>query len=113
MVFGSNYAMPAEIWRRVRGSVHRDVHDVHDDLDLSYHLEPDMDVVYDRGLIVQISARPFDSFGTLWRRLALVWSTLSLDFAEQSPAARRRARAEWAEAQSAAAAAGENPGLVA
>ncbi|CAN5205755.1 glycosyltransferase family A protein [soil metagenome] len=113
MVFGSNYAMPAEIWRRVRGTVHRDLRDVHDDLDLSYHFEPDMTVLYDRELVVQVSARPFDSFGSLWRRLSLVWSTLSLDFAEQSPAIRRRLRTEWATAQVAenGAPQEENPGL--
>jgi len=113
MVFGSNYAMPAEIWRRVRGTVNRGVLDVHDDLDLSWHFEPDMDVLYDRGLIVQISARPFDSFGSLWRRVSLVWSTLSLDFAEQSPSSRRRARNDWADAQELELPRGENPGLVA
>jgi len=92
MVFGSNFAMPAEIWHRVRGSVNRTVREIHDDLDLSWHLEPDMGVVYERDLIVQISARPFDSFATLGRRIAWVYTTLALDFAEQSPFERRRAR---------------------
>ena len=92
MVFGSNFAMPTEIWRRLRGSVNRTVREIHDDLDLSWHFEPDMDVVYDRSLTVQISARPFDSFATLGRRVAWVYTTLALDFAEQSPFERRRAR---------------------
>jgi glycosyltransferase involved in cell wall biosynthesis len=111
MVFGSNYAMPVAIWRRLRGTVNRENRDVHDDLDLSYHFQPDMDVLYDRGLIVQISARPFDSLGSLWRRLSLVWKTFAIDFREQSPAARRRARNEWVEAQLPSPE--ENRGLVA
>jgi len=95
MVFGSNFAMPAEIWHRLRGSVNRTVRAIHDDLDLSWHFEPDMDVIYDRELVVQISARPFDSLATLGRRVAWVYTTLALDFAEQSPLERRRARRRW------------------
>jgi len=108
MVFGSNFAMPAGIWRRVRGSVNRTVREIHDDLDLSWHLEPDMDVVYNRELLVQISARPFDSLATLGRRVAWVYTTLALDFAEQSPLERRRARRSHANAANANATANAN-----
>lgn len=96
-VFGSNFAMPAELWRRLRGKVNRSVPTIHDDLDLSWHIEPDMDVIYEPSLRVQISARPFSSAAALGRRLAWVYTTLSLDFAEQSPVRRRRARREFAE----------------
>jgi glycosyltransferase involved in cell wall biosynthesis len=113
-LFGSNFAMPAEVWRRVRGTVNRGVRNIHDDLDLSWHLEPDMNVVYDRGLRVQISARPFGSPAALGRRLGWVYTTLSLDFAEQSPLRRRRARREWLESQLALMEIDETPdGLVA
>ncbi len=98
-LFGSNFAMPAEVWRRVRGTVNRTVRNIHDDLDLSWHLEPDMDVIYDRGLHVRISARPFSSAAALGRRLGWVYTTLSLDFAEQSPLRRRRLRREWLDEQ--------------
>jgi glycosyltransferase involved in cell wall biosynthesis len=95
-LFGSNFAMPIEMWRRVRSTVNSDVREVHDDLDLSYHLLPDMDVVYDGSLHVEISARPFASFPALGRRLAWVYTTLSLDFREISPRERRRQRRAWA-----------------
>lgn len=95
MLFGSNYAIPAEVWQKVRNTVHSNVRTVHDDLDLSYHLQPGMDVIYDPQLIVQISARPFDSLGGLARRVAWVYSTFALNFAELSPFARQRARNEW------------------
>jgi glycosyltransferase involved in cell wall biosynthesis len=98
-LFGSNFAMPAEMWQRVRGTVNRTVRTIHDDLDLSWHLEPDMDVVYDSGMRVQISARPFRSAAALGRRLSWVYTTLSLDFAEQSPFERRRARRRWLDEQ--------------
>lgn len=95
-LFGSNYAMPAEMWRRVRGSVNRTVREIHDDLDLSYHLTAEMNVIYDEALRVKVSSRPFASFSALGRRLAWVYTTLSLDFAEESPIERRRKRRQWA-----------------
>ncbi|MCU1413539.1 MAG: glycosyltransferase family 2 protein [Microbacteriaceae bacterium] len=113
-VFGSNFAMPTQIWEQLRGTVNRTVTNIHDDLDLSYHFEPDMDIVYDRQLRVRISARPFRSPATLGRRLAWVYTTLSLDFAEQGPFSRRRARRRWLDEQDAIARdAAEPDGLVA
>ncbi|HAM25391.1 MAG TPA: hypothetical protein DCP11_01440 [Microbacteriaceae bacterium] len=95
-LFGSNFAMPSLVWRRVRGSVNRSLPHIHDDLDLSYHLEPDMSVIYDPELRVGVSARPFASFSALGRRLSWVPTTLSKDFREQPPVARFRARRAWA-----------------
>jgi glycosyltransferase involved in cell wall biosynthesis len=100
IVFGSNFAMPAEIWLRLRSTVNRTVTNIHDDLDLSWHIEPDMDIVHDREMKVRISARPFRSPATLGRRVAWVYTTLALDFKEQGPLARRRARREWETARS-------------
>jgi cellulose synthase/poly-beta-1,6-N-acetylglucosamine synthase-like glycosyltransferase len=98
-LFGSNFAMPIGMWLRVRGTVNSHVRTVHDDLDLSYHLQPDMDVIYDESLHVAISARPFESFASIGRRLAWAYTTLSLDFREISPGERRRQRREWAAGQ--------------
>lgn len=100
MIFGSNYAMPVAIWRRIGPKAHR-VTTIHDDLDLSYQFDPDMNVVYDRQLRVLISARPFASLRSLSRRVAWVWTTLALDFREKSPFERRRERQEWLEAHEA------------
>ncbi|MES2169387.1 MAG: glycosyltransferase family A protein [Actinomycetota bacterium] len=111
IVFGSNFAMPAEIWVRLRGKVNRTVTNIHDDLDLSYHFEPDMGIVYDQQLKVRISARPFRSPATLGRRIGWVYTTLSLDFKTQGPFARRRARRDWEAAQ--AIDAGDEPSGVA
>lgn len=47
-VFGSNYALRRAVWQRVRDTVVRDNPDVHDDFDVSYHIGPEMTVVYDR-----------------------------------------------------------------
>jgi glycosyltransferase involved in cell wall biosynthesis len=96
-LFGSNFAMPREMWLRVRGTVHSSVRRVHDDLDLSWHLEPDMDVLYDPLLEVAISARPFATPAAIGRRLGRVYTTLALDFREQSPRQRLLSRRRWAE----------------
>ena len=61
LVFGSNYAMRRDAWIELRDIVHRDRGDVHDDLDLSWWIQPGMTVVRDERLLVGVSARPFDS----------------------------------------------------
>lgn len=102
-LFGSNFAMPAAIWRRLRDVVNSDVSNIHDDLDLSWHFEPDMNVLLVPDLTVAISARPFSSLSALGRRVGWVYTTLSLDFREQSPWERRRARRASAEPEELAA----------
>jgi len=58
-LYGSNFAIRAELWRRMRLTVHRDRADVHDDVDLSLHLPPGAEVRYDPDLTVAVSARSF------------------------------------------------------
>ncbi|CAN5197944.1 C50 carotenoid glucosyltransferase CrtX [soil metagenome] len=94
-LFGSNFALHTIIWHRVRHLVHSDMPTVHDDLDLSYQLQPDMTVVYDKTLRVAISARPFDSWKTLGHRLALSYETFRVDFHDHPPLKRRRERTQW------------------
>lgn len=95
-VFGSNFAMRAEVWRRLGGEVHRDLPRVHDDLDLSFHVAPDMVVRLDRDLVVGVSARPFASLRGLARRVSWVGPTLAAHWPADAPwrrrATRRRAR---------------------
>jgi glycosyltransferase involved in cell wall biosynthesis len=107
-LFGSNFAMRADAWRRVRGSVHRTVREVHDDLDLSFHLEPDMRVLYDESLVVQVSARPFRSLSTFGRRINWAFGTIALNARERSPIARRAERREWEQTHSAETANGDD-----
>lgn len=91
-LFGSNMAITSDAWARIRGSVHRRQRTVHDDLDISFALQADMLVVYDRELSVGISARPFESWRGLARRLGWAWTTIALNVREHPPLARRRAR---------------------
>ena len=95
-VFGSNYAMRRDAWLVLREFVLRDRADVHDDLDLSWWIQPGMTVVRDDRLLVGVSARPFDSLEGLWRRVRIAFHTLAVEFRAWPPrerrAAHRRAR---------------------
>jgi glycosyltransferase involved in cell wall biosynthesis len=100
-LFGSNFAMRQDLWHTVRGSVHRTLPDVHDDLDLSFHLPTGVVVAYDPTLRVGISARPFDSWSGFDRRMRWAWRTLALHVPEFSPwRMRAEARAFRADAAS-------------
>lgn len=90
VLFGSNLAIRASAWERVRGRVHRDVRQAHDDLDISINLVPGMGVRYDRTLRVGVSARPFDSLSGLGRRVAWAYTTARINHREESLFARRR-----------------------
>lgn len=91
-LFGSNLALSADAWRRLRETVHRDVRELHDDLDISFHVESDMRVRYDPTLRVGISARPFRTWSGLLRRLRWAYTTTRLNTRERSTAARRAER---------------------
>ncbi|HEX7835004.1 MAG TPA: glycosyltransferase [Pseudolysinimonas sp.] len=105
-VFGSNFAMRREVWGELGVEVHRQ-DGIHDDLDLSLHVKPWMQVEYDPDLSVKISARPFDTWDGLTRRLSWVLPTLRNHWPEDAPWRRRAARREWLEHQDDASRAAE------
>lgn len=94
-IFGSNFVMRQGVWSELRGEVHRSQRTIHDDLDLSLHIKPWMTVRYDPDFVVQISARPFATFGGLRRRISWVLPTLRNHWPDDSPWARRAARRRW------------------
>lgn len=94
-IFGSNFMMSRELWLRVRDNVHRTHGTIHDDIDLSYQLEPDMQVRLEPTLTVAISGRPLASFRAFYRRALWVRTTLRVDFRDLSPIRRRRLRRAW------------------
>ncbi|WP_431836492.1 glycosyltransferase family 2 protein [Cellulomonas sp. Y8] len=98
-VFGSACAVRATAWRTARHEVHREA-DVHDDLDLSFHLPPGS-VRYDAGLAVSISARPLRSPRGLGRRVARGWRSVVLHWPEQAPWRAPARRAAWWRGQAA------------
>jgi glycosyltransferase involved in cell wall biosynthesis len=98
-LFGSNFAMRRTLWLEVRGQVHSNRRDIHDDLDLSLHLPADAAVDYDDTLVVGISARPFSSWRGLGRRLGWAYTTLRMHLPECAPWRLRAARRFTAEAE--------------
>lgn len=94
-IFGSNFVMRREVWQELSNEVHRHQREIHDDLDLSLHIKPWMRVVYDSRFRVQVSARPFETFQGLKRRVSWVVPTLRNHWPEDAPWARRRSRRRW------------------
>ncbi|MCP2032472.1 glycosyltransferase involved in cell wall biosynthesis [Okibacterium sp. HSC-33S16] len=91
-LFGSNFAIRTDAWHRMRPRVHRNRSDIHDDLDLSYQVEPNMQVVFDGNLGMQISARPFGSLSNFSRRISWGFRTVWINSREETPWQRRAAR---------------------
>jgi len=94
-LFGSNLALRADAWRRLRSQVHRTLREIHDDLDIAIHVEPDMVVRFDRDLRVGVSARPFATWDGFSRRISWAFGTLGLNWRERSLLQRRAARRQW------------------
>lgn len=94
-VFGSNFALRRSVWQRIRDTVVRDNADIHDDFDVSYHLRPEMTVIYDRTLRVGVSSRPFRSWPSVRRRLEMSLETFRVEFSEEPPLRRRLDRLRW------------------
>lgn len=95
-LFGSNFALSSDAWCRLRMRTHRGLADIHDDLDLSFQIEPDMTVVFDSSLRVGVSARPFATVRGLLRRLRWAVTTIRVNLGEQPAREHRAARRAWA-----------------
>ena len=82
LVFGSNFAMRAQVWQRVRGQVDRGNARIHDDLDLTIRLRSSDGVRYDPQLRMPVSARPVQTLSGLSRRVFKVASTFAASWPE-------------------------------
>lgn len=84
-LFGSTFAIRACVWREVSARVHRDDPDVHDDFDLSYHLDPPSTVLIDRRLEVGISSRPFSGPASMLIRTEPAMHTVAVHGVREQP----------------------------
>jgi glycosyltransferase involved in cell wall biosynthesis len=93
-LFGSAMAFRRSTWLAVRGRVHRDDAEVHDDMDLSMQFDPAWRVLADRRLTVQVSARPFSSLPSALLRTRRAFHTFRANGRRASPTRRwaRRVR---------------------
>ncbi|WP_158865210.1 glycosyltransferase [Leifsonia sp. AG29] len=94
-LFGSNFAIRRETWSRMSPLVHRDRRRIHDDLDLSIQLEPDMTVLYDPSLRMSVSGRQLASWSSFRRHISWSVNTFALNHRRMSLRARRRQRRDW------------------
>lgn len=90
LVFGSNFAMRARVWERVRTVVDRTNPRIHDDLDLTIRLRDSDGIRFDRSLKMPISSRPLATPAGLARRVGRVVPTFTVSWPEG--ARRRRER---------------------
>jgi cellulose synthase/poly-beta-1,6-N-acetylglucosamine synthase-like glycosyltransferase len=100
LVFGSNFAMRARVWQRVRTTVDRGNARIHDDLDLTIRLRSTDGVRYDPQLRMPVSARPVQTLSGLSRRLAKVVTTFAVSWPEGAAWRRGEARGRDADGES-------------
>lgn len=89
-LFGSNLAMRREAWESVSGSAHRDDCEIHDDLDLSFHLGERHRLVYLRSAAMGMSMRPFYSARAFLRRTYRGFRTVMIHWPDDFPPRRWR-----------------------
>ncbi len=82
LVFGSNFAMRARVWERLRDQVDRTNARIHDDLDLTIRLRLADGVRFDPELRMPVSARPLVTQRGLWRRVWRVVPTFAASWPE-------------------------------
>lgn len=88
-LWGSNLALRAEAWQAVRGSVHLHRADLHDDLDLSFHLALAGHIVrFDPHVRVGAAGRIFHSLGARARQGRMAGATLRANWAILPPGQR-------------------------
>lgn len=84
-LFGSNLAMRQQVWREVRENVHRDDPEIHDDMDLSFHIGERHRLGYLRGTPMGMSMRPFNDAQAFRRRMDRGFRTITLHWPEEFP----------------------------
>lgn len=89
-LFGSNFAMRKDAWERARTTVHASREDIHDDLDLSFHITETASIKYDAAMVVGISGRPFKDVRGMARRYPKGFRSIFIHWPEQAPWRRSR-----------------------
>ncbi len=84
-LFGSNLGMRASAWRAAREAVHRDDPDLHDDVDLAFHVGDVGRIRYLPRAGMGISMRPFGDARAFVRRIAMGFRTVTVHWPEDFP----------------------------
>lgn len=84
-LFGSNMAMRKEVWDAVRLSTHRGDPELHDDMDLSFHIGEGHRIRYLKGAAMGMSMRPFHSATAFRRRMSRGFRTVRAHWPHDFP----------------------------
>ncbi len=84
-LFGSNLGFRRDAWRSVRGHVHRRDPELHDDLDLAFHLGERHRIRFLPGAAMGISMRPFAPGAAFGRRIARGFRTVVVHWPDDFP----------------------------
>lgn len=84
-LFGSNMAMRRGAWLAASAHVHRDDPELHDDLDLAFHLGARDGIRWSMAPGMGMSMRPFGTGGGLARRLVRGLRTVAVHWPEDFP----------------------------
>ncbi|MEU1972005.1 glycosyltransferase family A protein [Microbacterium sp. NPDC019599] len=95
-LFGSDFGMRRDAWRDVAPSVHRHRDDIHDDLDLAFHLGERHRIRFVHGMPMAMSVRPFASASSFRTRFVRGVRTVVLHWPDDFPPRR------WARLRAAA-----------
>ncbi|WP_214465633.1 glycosyltransferase family 2 protein [Microbacterium flavescens] len=87
-LFGSNLALRRRVWDDVRAEVHRHDPEVHDDLDLSFHVGERHVIRYRTGLGMRIAMRPFDDLASFAVRFSRGFRSVLVHWPRDFPPAR-------------------------
>lgn len=89
-LFGSNLAMRREAWEQVRLDVHREDPEIHDDMDLSFHLGERHRLGHMAGEPMGISMRPFYDAKAFARRIIRGFRSITVHWPRDLPPLRWR-----------------------
>lgn len=106
-LFGSNLALRRHVWLDVRDAVHRHDPEIHDDLDLAFHVGDRHRIRYRRGLSMGISMRPFQDAASFAQRMRRGIRTVTVHWPRDFPP--RRWLRLWTRRGVAGRASGVNP----
>ncbi|GAA1991831.1 glycosyltransferase family 2 protein [Microbacterium pumilum] len=84
-LFGSNLALRRDAWHDVRATVHRHDGEIHDDLDLAFHIGEGHRIRFIRGASMGMSMRPFSSASSLVVRVRRGFRTVGVHWPRDFP----------------------------
>ena len=84
-LFGSNFAVRASLWQTISDKTHLDKQDLHDDMDISYHVVQHGIITYLPSNIMPVSGRPFSSLYSLLKRFPIGMKSILIHWPKQAP----------------------------